>query len=116
MEVENNPNALTLSDMADAIEQGARNIGRDPQEAHQDFTISREVYVADSKEQALEDISEGVKDYYDYLFGLGDGGLIDLATTRTSQTREDLTVEWMAENFPFIYGSPEDCIRQIKYR
>lgn len=114
LRVEDNPEALPLVEMAEGIEEGARNVGRDPQEAHQDWTIAREVYVAESKEQALDDIREGVEEYYDYLFGLGDGDLIHLTKTRTDQTREDLTVEWMAENFPFIYGSPEDCIKQIK--
>lgn len=114
LEAPNNPEAVTLKDMREAIVEAAEETGRDPEEALGEWSIGREVYVADSKEQAIEDIREGCEEYYDYLFDLGDGDLVHLAKTEPEQTREDLTVEWMIENFPFIVGSPEDCIKQIE--
>ena len=110
----NNPDALSLKDMRDAIVETAAEVGREPEDALRDWAIGREVYVAESKAQAIADIREGVSEYYDYLFGLGDGDLVHLAKTEPDQTREDLTVEWMIENFPFVIGSPRDCIKQIQ--
>lgn len=109
-----NPAAVSLKDQAAAIDEGAKAIGRDPAAAHDEWAIGREVFVAESKEAAYNEIREGVEEYYDYLFGLGDGGLVNLVVTDENMTRDDVTVEWMIENYPFIIGSPEDCVKQIK--
>ena len=111
MEAPNNPACISLTEVAEAIEEGARDAGRDPLEARQDWCITREVYIAESKEQALEEVREGADDYYDYMFDLG---LAPMMAHDENQSREDLTVEWAVENLPFLIGTPEDVIKQIK--
>jgi limonene 1,2-monooxygenase len=111
LDAPDNPAAPDLGDHGDALERGAKEAGRDPQEARENWRIVREVYVSDSKEQALEDIRSGVEKSYSYLIDLGLGALMK---RDEEQPDEDLTLEWMVENIPWIIGSPEDCIRQIK--
>lgn len=114
LEAPENPAAVSLKDQAAAIDEGAADAGIEPAVAHSQWAIAREVYVAESKQQAYEEIRDGVEEYYDYLFGLGDGGLVNLVVSDEDMTREDLTVEWMIENYPFIIGSPAECVKQIK--
>lgn len=114
LDAPNNPDALGMKKMGAAIEETAESLGRDPHQVRKQWSIARDVYVTDSKEQALEDIREGADEYYDYMLGLGDGGLLTFVKTDADQTREDLTVEWLAENLPMIIGSPEECIKQIQ--
>lgn len=111
IEAPDNPDAPDLKDHARALTDAASAAGRDPEAARDDWRIVREVYVSDSKEQALEEIREGVEQSYGYLIELGLGALMK---TDAEQPDDDLTLEWMAENIPWIIGSPEDCIRQIK--
>ncbi|MFC6763927.1 LLM class flavin-dependent oxidoreductase [Natrinema soli] len=106
-----NPAAVSLKEMGEAIDEAAEDTGRDPDDVREDWCIAREIYVAESKEQAVKDIKEGAENYYQYLFDIG---LTDLVKTDEEQSRDELTVEWMIENFPFIIGSPEDCIEQIE--
>jgi limonene 1,2-monooxygenase len=111
LEAANNPAAPDLKDHARAMTEAAKAAGRDPQEARDNWGIVREVYVSDSKEQVLDEIREGVEDSYSYLIELGLGALMK----RDDEMPDDeLSLEWMAENIPWIIGSPEDCIRQIK--
>ncbi|MDT0201705.1 LLM class flavin-dependent oxidoreductase [Nocardioides sp. AE5] len=94
----------------DAMLAGAREAGLDEAAALANWRVSREVYVSDSKEQAFAEIREGVKRSYDYLLGLGLGALMKLDPDFPD---EQLSFEWMAENIPWIIGSPEDCVQQI---
>ncbi|MEF8778049.1 MAG: LLM class flavin-dependent oxidoreductase [Natronomonas sp.] len=111
LETPNNPAAPNLQDHARAMTEAAEAAGRDPQEVRDNWGIVREVYVSDSKEQALDEIREGVEDSYSYLIELGLGALMK---RDDEMPDDDLSLEWMAENIPWIIGSPEDCIRQIK--
>lgn len=105
-----NPGIPDLQAHAGAIVAAASEAGRDPAEARDLWRISREVYVSDSRDQALKDIREGVGRSYEYLLGLGLGALMkkDVAMPDAK-----LTFEWMVEEIPWIIGSPEDCIRQV---
>ena len=115
LESGNNPAAVGLTDIADELDRTAEEVGRDPHEVRDEWTVVREVFVADSKEEAYEEIREGAEEYYDYLFGLGDGGLINLVAHEPDWAwGEEVTLEWMIENLPFIMGSPEECIAQIR--
>ena len=111
LEAPENGNAPDLKDHARAMTEAAEASGHDLQSVRDEWRIVREVYVAESKEQAIEDIRAGVKESYDYLIELGLGALMK---TDDEQPDEDLTMEWMIENIPWIIGSPEDCIRQIE--
>lgn len=68
------------------------------------------MYVADDRDQALNDIRAGVQRSYEYLLGLGLGALMK---KDSDMPDADLTFEWMVEEIPWIIGSPEDCVRQI---
>lgn len=112
LHVENNPAAPDLVAHRDAILKGAENASLDAGEAMSKWRVSREVYVADDKNQALNDIRAGVKRSYDYLLGLGLGALMK----RDQEMADpDLTFDWMVENIPWIIGSPEDCAAQIHH-
>jgi len=104
------PDAPDLIAHARALVDGADSAGLDPLEARQNWRVSREVYVSDSKDQAMKEIRQGVKSTYEYLIGLGLGRLMK---KDESMPDADLTFEWMVEEIPWIIGSPEDCIRQI---
>lgn len=105
------PDAPDLLGHGDALVGAAEKAGLDPVEARRNWRISREVYVSDSKDQAMADIREGVKRSYEYLVGLGLGALM-----KKDEAMDDaeLTFDWMAEEIPWIIGSPEDCVRQIR--
>ncbi|MBP2367780.1 alkanesulfonate monooxygenase SsuD/methylene tetrahydromethanopterin reductase-like flavin-dependent oxidoreductase (luciferase family) [Pseudonocardia parietis] len=59
----------------------------------------------------MNEIREGVKRSYEYLLGLGLGALMKKGE---GMDDADLTFEWMAEEIPWIIGSPDDCIAQIR--
>lgn len=115
LESGNNPAVVSLKEIAAELDRAAEEFDRDPHEVREEWTVVREVYVADSKEQAYEEIKDGAEEYYDYLFDLGDGGLISLVAHEEDWAwGEEVTLEWMIENLPFIIGSPQECVAQIK--
>ena len=99
-----------LNSHAKAMTEAASKAGLDPVQARANWRVSREVYVSDNKNQAMNEIREGVKMSYEYLLGLGLGALMK-PTPEINDS--DLTFEWMVENLPWVIGSPDDCIRQI---
>lgn len=101
----------SLKDQAAALDRGAIRAGRDPKEVRKEWRIIREVYVAESREQAIEDIREGVHDSYQYLHEMG---FTPYFKVNDKMRDEDVTMEYMIEAMPWIIGSPEDCIEQIK--
>ncbi len=105
------PHAPDLAGHAKALTEAAAEAGLDPAVARQDWRISREVYVSDSRDSAMSEIRAGVHRSYEYLIGLGLGGLMK---KNEDMPDADLTFEWMAEEIPWIIGSPEDCVRQIR--
>ncbi len=103
--------APDLMAMAAAMLEAGAGAGIDPAVTRDNWRVVREVYVTDDKDQAMRDIREGVKRSYDYLFGLGLGALMKKGD---GMEDADLTFEWMVEEIPWIIGSPEDCIRQVR--
>ncbi|MDN5750713.1 MAG: LLM class flavin-dependent oxidoreductase, partial [Pseudonocardia sp.] len=103
--------APDLVGMGTAMLEAGATAGIDPAVTRENWRIVREVYVTDDKNQAMRDIREGVKRSYDYLFGLGLGALMKKGE---GMEDPDLTFEWMVDNIPWIIGSPDDCIRQVK--
>jgi len=55
---------------------------------------------------------EGLKQSYDYLFKIGLAPLMKARTRRCPTPRSRF--DWMVENVPWIIGSPEDCITQVR--
>ena len=105
VQIEDNPGMPDLIAQGNAIVKAAEAAGRDPVAARDDWRICREVYVADSKNAAMEEIRESLKQSYDYLFKIG---LAPLMKRDASMTDADVTFDWMVENVPWIIGSPED--------
>lgn len=101
---------LTLKSQGEAIERGAREAGRDPVEARMNWRILREVYVSDSKQSAIDELREAAQKSYDYIIALGAGGLLK---ADPEESNDVLTLEYLVENLPMIFGSPDDCIRQL---
>jgi limonene 1,2-monooxygenase len=93
------------------LDEAARAADRDPVQARRQWRIVREVYVSDSREKALEEIRAGVGKSYSYLIELGLGALMKLDETADDS---ELTLEWMVDNIPWIIGSPDECIQQIR--
>ncbi|MCF8566860.1 LLM class flavin-dependent oxidoreductase [Alicyclobacillus tolerans] len=100
----------TLKEQGRVYDETARAAGRPVTREH--WRITREIYVAETTEKAFNDIKEkAAKSYYDYLFPLG---LTPLAKHDPNVPDEDVTLEYMWKNAPWIVGSPEDCVSQIK--
>jgi len=115
IEAPENPVAVPLRDTSEELDRAAVESGRDPEVVRDQWSIAREVYVAESKKQAIEDVLEGAREYYDYLFELGDGGLVNFVSKAEGQEwGREIDVPWLIENTPWIIGSPEDCVAQIK--
>ena len=101
-----------LFEQGRAMDEAAQLAGRDPAKARDDWRIVREVYVSGSREQALEEIREGAQASYDYLIELGLGALMK---HDPEMPDEELSLEWMIDNTPWIIGSPDDCIEGIRH-
>ena len=107
----NNVDFPDLVQQGQALDEAAELAGRDPARARDNWRIVREVYVSGSREQAMEEIRDGAQRSYDYLLELGLGALMK---DEPDMPDDELTLEWMVENTPWIIGSPSDCIEQIK--
>ena len=95
----------------EAVEQGASKSGITPD--RNEWRIAREVYVAETTEEARRHVMEGVlkRDYEKYWFNLLDSkenmkGDIDIPDS-------DVDAEYLMDNL-WIVGSPEDAERQLR--
>jgi limonene 1,2-monooxygenase len=109
--IEANPGIPDLLAHGKAMSDAGLAAGRDPEDVRSQWRISREVYVSDDRNTALNEIRAGVHGSYEYLLGLGLGALMK---RDAAMADPELTFEWMVENIPWIVGSPEDCVRQIR--
>jgi len=109
--IEANPGMPDLVAQGEALARAAEGAGRDPQLARQHWRICREVYLSDSKNAAMNEIRESLRQSYDYLFKIG---LAPLMKRDGSMPDADVTFDWMVENIPWILGSPEECTTQIQ--
>jgi len=113
MHGDENPKVHSLTEQAETMRETAREVGCDPEAPIGDWRIFREVYVAESREQAIEDIRSGAtQTFLDYLrdtVGLG-----MFMKENDDMPDEEVTLEYLIDNAPWIVGSPEDCIQQIE--
>jgi limonene 1,2-monooxygenase len=109
--IENNPGMPDLVAQGRALANAASTAGRDPAKARDDWRICCEVYVSDSKNAAMNEIRESLKQSYDYLFKIG---LAPLMKRDVMMPDADVSFDWMVENIPWIIGSPPDCTAQIR--
>jgi limonene 1,2-monooxygenase len=108
--IESNPGMPDLRSQGAALAEAAERSGRDPERARRDWRICREVYVSDSKDAAMSEIRDSLRQSYDYLFKIG---LAPLMKRDADMPDAEVTFDWMVENIPWIIGSPADCRAQI---
>lgn len=101
----------SLKRHAQLLDEAAERAGRDPKEVRSQWRILREVYVAESKEEAIEDIRKEAKESYDYLMGIGLGNFMKITGDMSA---EDITLDYMIDSVPWIIGSPDECIETIQ--
>lgn len=101
----------SLLQHAKALDEGARNADKDPKEVRKNWRILREVYVAETREQAIADIKAAAMESYEYLISIGLGPLM---RKRAGMTDKDITFDFLVEELPWVIGSPDDCIQTIK--
>jgi limonene 1,2-monooxygenase len=109
--IDANPGWPDLVAQGTALAAAAEQAGRDPAQARRDWRICREVYVSDSKDTAMAEIRESLKQSYDYLFKIG---LAPLMKRDESMPDAEVTFDWMVENIPWIIGSPAECVAQVR--
>ncbi len=99
----------------ESYEEGAKEAGIVADRSK--WRIARDIYVAETTEQAIEDVKNGTlaRDFTDYFFKLIPKirGNLDIFKTDKSMTDEEVTIDYMIKNL-WIVGSPEDVTRQIK--
>jgi len=99
----------------DSFEEGARDSGIAADRSK--WRIARDIYVADTTEQALKDIKESTlaRDFSDYFFKLVPKirGNLDIFKTDKSMSDSEVTIDYMIENL-WIVGGPEDVVEKIK--
>jgi limonene 1,2-monooxygenase len=108
-----NPEYHSLVEQAETMRQAARDAGNDPADVFDRWRVFREVYVAESREQAIEDIREGATETY-LNFLRDNAGFGPMMKTDPDMDDDEVTLEYLIDESPWIVGSPEDCIRQIE--
>ena len=97
-----------------AVEEGARWTGRTPDRST--WRIAREVYVAETTEQARREAMEGVlrRDFDDYFLRLLPMvGNLDLFKSDPEMPDAEVTAEYLVDNI-WIVGSPDDVAAKLR--
>ena len=97
-----------------SVTEGAARTGKTPDRSL--WRIAREVYVADTTEQARKDALEGTmaRDFQDYFLRiLPKAKLLKLMKTDEDMPDSDVTVEYLLDNI-FVVGSPEVVAQKIR--
>jgi alkanesulfonate monooxygenase SsuD/methylene tetrahydromethanopterin reductase-like flavin-dependent oxidoreductase (luciferase family) len=97
------------------VEQGAASAGRKPEKSL--WRIARDIYVADTTEEARRDVLEGTltRDFTDYFFKMVPKirGNLDIFKTDKSMSDVQVTPEYMMDNL-WIVGSPDAAAQKIR--
>ena len=107
------PNAMVKTHW-DAVEKGAKNVGRTADRSI--WRIAREVYVADTTEQARKEALDGVlkRDFDEYFLRLMPKmGMLGLMKNDPNMPDSAVTSEYLADNI-WIVGSPDDVAAKIR--
>jgi alkanesulfonate monooxygenase SsuD/methylene tetrahydromethanopterin reductase-like flavin-dependent oxidoreductase (luciferase family) len=106
--------ATTLKGHWDAVESGAANAGRAADRST--WRIARDVYVADTTEEAREEALQGVlaRDFQDYFIkSLARNKMMDLMKTDVEMPDSDVTVDYLLDNI-WVVGSPEEVAGKLR--
>jgi alkanesulfonate monooxygenase SsuD/methylene tetrahydromethanopterin reductase-like flavin-dependent oxidoreductase (luciferase family) len=104
----------TLLSHWSAVQQGATKTGRTPNRG--DWRIARDIYVAETTEQARREARAGAQaqvfERY-FLPLLNYGKQLYLFKSDLSMPDEDITIDWLMDNI-WLVGSPDDVARRIR--
>ena len=98
----------------DAVEEGAQKSGRTPNRA--DWRIAKEVYIADTTEQARQEVLGGTigRDFREYFIPLMSHlNSLDLFKGDREMPDEAVTPEYLVDNV-WIVGSVDDVTEQLR--
>ncbi len=104
----------TLKTHWEAVEEGAAKTGRVPNRA--DWRIAREIYVADTTEQARREVLEGTigRDFRGYFIPLmSHMEMLNLFKGNSDVSDQTITPEYLVDNV-WIVGSPDDVTEQLR--
>lgn len=103
-------NPKVLAAQWEATEAAAKRAQRTANRA--DWRIAREVYVAESSEQARRDIAEGaLHSYHGYFASIG---LLELLKEHPDMPDEAVTLDYMIDKVGWIVGDPDECAHRIR--
>ncbi|MFQ5787429.1 MAG: LLM class flavin-dependent oxidoreductase [Thermodesulfobacteriota bacterium] len=98
-----------------SVVEGAQNSGKTPERSK--WRIARDVYVADTIEEARKEVKEGTlaRDFTEYFFKIVPKirGNLDIFKVDKSISDSDVTPDYMIDNL-WLVGSPDDIVEQIK--
>ena len=104
----------TLVTHWESVQQGASVAGRTPDRSQ--WRIAREVYVADTAEEARKEALEGVlaRDFENYFLRLlPHSRMMDLIKTDPDMPDSDVTPEYLVDNI-WLVGTPDDVAAKIR--
>ncbi len=104
----------TIAGHWEAVEAGAKKKGRTADRSI--WRVAREVYVADTTEEARRGALTGVlaRDYREYFFELlPRAGVFDLLKADPDRPDSDVTMDYLVDNL-WIVGDPDDVARQLR--
>ena len=97
-----------------AVEEGARKTGRTPDRST--WRVAREVYVADTTEEARREALEGVlkRDFEQYFLRiLPQAKLLNILKTDPEMPDSEVTIEYLLDNI-WIVGSPDEVADKLR--
>jgi alkanesulfonate monooxygenase SsuD/methylene tetrahydromethanopterin reductase-like flavin-dependent oxidoreductase (luciferase family) len=104
---------VLLKTHREAIEQGAREGGKEPRLS--EWRVAREVFVAETSEEARRIATEGVlaRDFNDYFLKLlAKGGVLNVMKNDPEMADSEVTVEYLIDNV-FIVGSVDEVAQKL---
>jgi alkanesulfonate monooxygenase SsuD/methylene tetrahydromethanopterin reductase-like flavin-dependent oxidoreductase (luciferase family) len=104
----------TVAGHWDAVLEGAKRTGNTPDRSQ--WRVARDVYVADTNQQARREVLEGTlgRDFEEYFLQLlPHGRLLDLIKEDKEMPDSDVTVEYLLDNI-WIVGDPATVAEKLR--
>ncbi|MFQ6029434.1 MAG: LLM class flavin-dependent oxidoreductase [Dehalococcoidia bacterium] len=105
---------VTLKTHWEAVQEGADRAGRTPNRS--DWRIAREIYIADSTEQARQEVREGTigRDFRQYFIPLMKHmNHLNLFKVDPEMSDQEVTPEYLVDHV-WMVGSPDDVTEKIR--
>ena len=104
------PGAMEIGEQWLAYESQAKEAGYPAN--RDDWRISTSIYLADSMEEAIDDVSNGImEEARGYFFNTGGKATYE---AYPGQPTEDITLDQIIDKRKWIIGDPDYCVRRIK--